>query len=63
MYNVLSKPKKLKPIAYIRIASREYVMSPESLAREIKASQTMSIYDYQSYSKAHSLIKGKINNK
>lgn len=60
MFNVLSKPKKLKSIAYIRIASREYVISPESIARKIKASRTMSKYNYQSYSKAHSLIKEKI---
>jgi hypothetical protein len=62
MYNVLSKPRKFRAVGYVRVANKEYFLYPE-LFRSIKASQTMSKYDFQSLSKAHSIIKEKINNK
>jgi hypothetical protein len=62
MYNVLSKPRKRRSIGYIRIAGKEYIICPE-LFRNVRDSQTMSKYNYESLSKAHSLIKENINNK
>lgn len=62
MYSVLLNPRKLRAIGYMRVASRENVLCPELLARLIKADQTMSKYDYQRFSKAHSLIKEKLIN-
>lgn len=71
MYNSLSKLKYLRPVVYIRVASKEQLVSP---ARNVKANQTNKSYamakqlmetkyDYQSLSKVHSLIKEKINKK
>jgi hypothetical protein len=63
MYNVLSKPRKRRAIGYFRLAGKEYIICPELLTRNVKASQSISKYDYQSLSKAHSLIKEKIYKK
>ncbi|ESU34512.1 hypothetical protein G3A_00740 [Bacillus sp. 17376] len=71
MYNTLTNPRKRIAVGYMRVATKEQLLSP---ARNLKANQTNKSYamakklmetkyDYQCLSKVHSLIREKIHKK